>query len=85
MSIGKRIPSTALPQLVSDALHLTGAIVVTICTTVLAFAGKIPADVTGAVYTGVIGYVAGRAGSVQRNVATRTGDMRGTPLVDTDP
>lgn len=74
MSFLKRIPPTALPQLVSDALHLSGAVVVTVCVTVLAYAGKIPADVTGAVYTGVIGYVAGRAGNVARSTPTRQGD-----------
>lgn len=75
MTIFKRVPATALPQLISDALHLTGAMTVTVCVTVLAFAGKIPADITGAVYTGVIGYVAGRAGNVQRNVPTRATDQ----------
>lgn len=74
MTTLKRIPPTALPQLVSDALHLTGAVTVTICATFLAYSGKIPADITGAVYTGVIGYVAGRAGNVARTTPTRQGD-----------
>lgn len=74
MTMFRRVPPAALPQLYSDGIHLVGAIVVTVCTTALAYAGKIPADVTGAVFTGVIGYVAGRAGNVARNVATRTGD-----------
>jgi hypothetical protein len=74
MSLFKRIPPAALPQLVSDFLHLSGAITVTICATILAYAGKIPADITGAVYTGVIGYVAGRAGTVSRATPTRAGD-----------
>jgi len=58
-----RIPQSALPQLYSDGLHATVAAIVVICNTILAFVGKVPADVTGAVYTGVVGYVAGRAGS----------------------
>jgi hypothetical protein len=74
VSLFKRIPSTALPQLFSDFLHLTGAVTVTICATILAYAHRIPADITGAVYTGVIGYVAGRAGTVTRSTPTRTGD-----------
>lgn len=74
MNVLKRIPPAALPQLFSDFLHLSGAIVVTICVTVLAYAGKIPADITGAVYTGVIGYVAGRAGTVSRATPTRSSD-----------
>lgn len=51
-------------QLLSDSLHALVASLVVICTTVLAAMNRIPADVTGAVYTGVIGYVAGRAGNV---------------------
>lgn len=74
MNTLKRIPSAALPQLFSDCLHLIGAVIVTICATFLAYAGKIPADITGAVYTGVIGYVAGRAGTVSRATPTRAGD-----------
>lgn len=74
MSTLKRIPAAALPQMFSDAMHLTGAITVTICVTILAYAGKIPADITGAVYTGVIGYVAGRAGNVARATPTRQSD-----------
>jgi hypothetical protein len=74
VGILKRIPAAALPQLVSDFLHLSGAISVTVCVTILAFYGKIPADITGAVYTGVIGYVAGRAGNVPRATPTRMGD-----------
>ena len=74
----KRIPPTALPQLVSDGIHLIGAIVVTLCATFLAYTGKIPADITGAVYTGVIGYVAGRAGNVPRSTPTRLMDIQPT-------
>lgn len=58
-----RIPASALPQLYSDGVHATVAAIVVICNTILAFVGKVPADVTGAVFTGVVGYVAGRAGS----------------------
>ncbi len=78
MTLFKRIPAAALPQLFSDFLHLTGAITVTLCTTLLAYLGKIPADITGAVYTGVIGYVAGRAGTVSRATPTRSGDKGGS-------
>lgn len=70
----KNVPVSALPQLVQDSIHAGVAVIVVICTTILAFQSKVPADVTGAVFTGVVGYVAGRAGSVPRGMATRKDD-----------
>lgn len=55
-------------QLRSDSIHAAVAVFVMLCITVLSFAGKVPADVTGAVATGVVGYVAGRSGPVLRNL-----------------
>lgn len=70
-----RVPAAALPQLYQDGIHAGVAVVVLICTTLLAANGRVPADVTGAVFTGVVGYVAGRAGSIARNTPTRSGDQ----------
>jgi type IV secretory pathway VirB2 component (pilin) len=55
-------------------MHLTAAIAVVIVAGVLAWAGKISADIAGAVFTGVIGYIAGQARNVPRSVPTRIGD-----------
>lgn len=76
MTIGNRSLDAALPQLLQDMIHGVVAVVVVTCTTILAASGHVPADVTGAVFTGVIGYVAGRSGNISRAVLTRASDER---------
>lgn len=74
MSLFKGAPQAALPQLYSDGMHLGAAILVVVIAALLAYAGKISADISGAVFTGVIGYIAGQARTVPRTVPTRLGD-----------
>jgi len=76
-----RYPANALPQLYADALHLAGAIVVTLCTTFLAYTKTIPADVTGAVLTGVVGYIAGHANTIARTLNQRIDDTETSDIV----
>lgn len=69
-----KAPQASLPQLYSDAMHLTAAVLIAVIAGILTYVGKISADVTGAVFTGVIGYIAGQARTLPRNVPTRSGD-----------
>ena len=69
-----RLSPNALAQLLNDSIHLAGAVIVVVCTGILAYAGKVPSDVTGAVFTGAIGYIAGRAGPAVRQSNDRQGD-----------
>lgn len=84
MSMFKRVPPAALPQLYSDLMHLSAAVIVAGVAAALAWVSKIPADLTGAVFTGVIGYIAGQARTVARSVPSRSGDGNGATIPPQD-
>lgn len=74
-----RLPVHTLSQLYQDGLYAIIIVIVVLCTTVLAFAGKVPSEVTGGVFTGVVGYVAGVTHAATRSLSTRATDPGPTP------